>query len=154
MKVLIIYDSVYSNTEQIAQAISNALSPQMDHVIIRVNDVTIEQLTGLDLLIVGSPTMGGRPTQAFQDFFENVSDSALNGIKVAAFDTRLSTKMVGIFGYAAGSLAGSLEKKGGALIALPEGFFVKGRKGPLKEGEIARAASWAKEIAMNGKSAK
>jgi len=32
------------------------------------------------------------------------------------------------------------------LIASPEGFFVKGRKGPLKKGELKRAASWAKVI--------
>jgi hypothetical protein len=27
-----------------------------------------------------------------------------------------------------------------------EGFFVNGKEGPLKEGELERAASWAKEL--------
>ena len=146
MKVLIIYDSIYGNTEQIAQAIGNALGSKKDVEILRVSNVKPEQLTGLKLLIVGSPTHGGRPTPAIKDFLNEVSESAIRGINVAAFDTRLSRRWVGIFGYAAGRIAGSLKRNGGTLIASPEGFFVKGKEGPLKEGELKRAASWAKGI--------
>jgi len=151
MSVLIIYDSVFSNTEQIANAIGNALGSQKDVEILRVINVKLEQLTGLELLIVGSPTLGGRPTPAIQEFLNKVSDATYKGINVASFDTRLSTRMVGIFGYAAGKIAESLENKGGNLIASPEGFFVKGKKGPLKEGEFERAASWAKAIGKSKK---
>jgi hypothetical protein len=28
-----------------------------------------------------------------------------------------------------------------------EGFFVRGKKGPLQEGELARAAEWARGLA-------
>jgi hypothetical protein len=31
-------------------------------------------------------------------------------------------------------------------VAPPEGFIVKGREGPLKDGELERAAGWAKGI--------
>jgi len=149
MKVLIVYDSVFGNTEQVAQAIGNALGSQEDVEILRVSNVKPEQLTGLKLLIVGSPTRGGRPTPAIQGFLNRVSEPAIRGINVATFDTRLSTRLVGIFGYAAGRIADSLKRKGGILIASPEGFFVKGGKGPLKEGELERAASWAKVIAKS-----
>ena len=146
MKVLIIYDSVFGNTEQIAQAIGNALGSHEHVEVLRVGNVKPEQLTGLKLLIVGSPTQGGRPTPAIQDFLNKVSEAAIRGINVAAFDTRLSTRLVGIFGYAAGRIADSLKRKGGTLIAPPEGFFVKGKGGPLKEGELERAADWAKQL--------
>jgi len=73
---------------------------------------------------------------------------------VAAFDTRLTTRLVGIFGYAAARIANSLKRNGGTLIASPEGFFVKGKEGPLKEGELERAARWAKEIETYWKKAK
>jgi len=66
---------------------------------------------------------------------------------VAAFDTRLTSKFVRIFGYAAVRIADSLKRNGGTLIASTEGFFVKGKEGPLKEGELERATRWAKEIA-------
>ncbi|MCK4396109.1 flavodoxin family protein, partial [candidate division WOR-3 bacterium] len=110
-----------------------------------------EQLTGLKLLIVGSPTHGGRPTSAIRDFLNKVSESVIRGINVAAFDTRFSTRLVRIFGYAAGRIADRLKRNGGTLIVSPEGFFVKGKEGPLKEGEIERAASWAKVIVKSKK---
>jgi len=49
MKVLIIYDSVFGNTEQVAQAIGNALGSQKDVEMLRVSIVKPEQLTGLKL---------------------------------------------------------------------------------------------------------
>ena len=151
MKILIIYDSVFGNTEQIAQAIGNALGSQEDVEILRVSNVKPEQLTGLKLLIVGSPTHGGRPTSAIRDFLNKVSESVIRGINVAAFDTRFSTRLVRIFGYAAGRIADRLKRNGGTLIVSPEGFFVKGKEGPLKEGELERAASWAKVIVKSKK---
>jgi len=51
------------------------------------------------------------------------------------------------FGYDAPRIARSLERSGGNLLAPPEGFVVLGMKGPLKEGELERAAGWAKGIA-------
>jgi flavodoxin I len=54
-----------------------------------------------DLLVVGSPTPGGRPTPVIQDFVNKLPDTALKGKRVATFDTRFSSMLVGIFGYAA-----------------------------------------------------
>lgn len=51
---------------------------------------------------------------------------------MAAFDTR--TKRT-IFGYAAPKIVKNLEQNGGHLLAPPEGFFVLGKKGPLKDRE-------------------
>jgi len=144
MKALIVYDSMYGNTEQIAKSIGGAITG--DVMVLRAGEVNPSELESIDLLIVGSPTQGGRPTPAIQDFLTKVSEPAIKGINVAAFDTRFSTRWVGIFGYAAGRIAGSLKKNGAILIASPEAFFVKGKEGPLKEGELERAASWAKEI--------
>jgi len=147
MKALVVYDSVYGNTEEIAKAIAEALTPSGEVKLLRAGEVNPSELDSLDLLVVGAPTQGGRATPAIREFLNQVSKPAIKGINVAAFDTRFSTKLVGIFGYAAGRIAGSLKKKGGTLIVPPEGFFVKGTEGPLKEGELERAAGWAKGIA-------
>ncbi len=140
MKTLIVYDSVYGNTEKIAKAIGGAMAG--DVKVLRVGEVNPSDLESIDLLIVGSPTQGGRPTPAIQDFLKKVSEPAIKGVNVAAFDTRFSTRWARIFGYAAGKIADNLKGKGGTLIASPEVFFVKGTEGPLKEGELERAASW------------
>lgn len=149
MKTLIVYDSAYGNTEKIAKAIGDAITGEVK--VLRVDEVNSSELKAFDLIIVGSPTQGGRPTQAIQDFLNKAPVPAIKGINVAAFDTRFSMKLVRIFGYAAGRIASSLKRKGGTLIVSPEGFFVKGTKGPLKEGEVEHAASWAKVIVKSKK---
>ena len=149
MKTLVVYDSVHGNTEKIARAIGDAITGEVK--VLRVGEVSSSELETFDLLIVGSPTHGGRPTQAIRDFLNEAPVSAIEGTNVAAFDTRVTSRLARIFGYAAGRIAGSLKRKGGALIASPEGFFVKGTEGPLKEGEIERAAGWAKEIVKSKK---
>jgi len=144
MKALIVYDSVYGNTEKIARAIAEAITPSGEVKVLGVGEANPSELASIDLLIVGSPTHAGRPTPAVQDLLNKVPKLSLQGINVAAFDTRITTKLVRVFGYAAGRIAGNLKRKGGTLIASPVGFFVTGGKGPLKEGELERAAGWAK----------
>jgi flavodoxin I len=146
MKALIVYDSVYGNTEKIARAIAEAITPSNEVKILRSGEANTSELASSDLLIVGSPTHAGRPTPAIQDLLNKVPKLSLQGINVAAFDTRIPAKLARVFGYAAGRIAGNLKRKGGTLIASPEGFFVTGTKGPLKEGEPERAAGWAKGI--------
>lgn len=146
MKTVIVYDSVHGNTEKIARAIGDAIAGEVQ--VLRVGAVNPADLT-FDLLIVGSPTHGGRPTPAIQDLLNKLPLGALKGTNVAGFDTRIPAKWVAIFGYAAGRIAGRLKRMGGTLIVPAQGFFVNGTEGPLKEGELERAAAWAKEIAKS-----
>jgi flavodoxin I len=146
MKTLIVYDSVYGNTEKIARAMAEAITPSGEVEVLQVGEANPSELESLDLLIVGSPTHAGRPTPAVQDFLSKITQQSLKGIKVAAFDTRVTSKFAKIFGNAAGRMGRYLTKKGSVLIASPENFFVTGREGPLTEGEPERAAAWAKGI--------
>ncbi len=152
MKVLIVYDSVYGNTEKIARAIGSAITGEVK--VLRANEASSAAVKSIDLLIVGSPTQGFRATTPVQTFLSNLPAGALNGINVAAFDTRMQASERGaglrlvmkMGGYAAARIAKELQKKGGKLAVPPEGFFVKDREGPLKEGEEERAATWAKGL--------
>jgi len=146
MKILVIYDSTYGNTAKIARAIGDAVTGEVE--ILPVVAANSAELNSSDILIVGSPTQGGRPTKLMQAFLDSIPESALKSIKAVAFDTRLSNKLVSVFGYAAGRIADILTKKG-ALILSSEGFFVKGKEDSLKEGELERAAGWAREILKN-----
>jgi len=95
MKVLIVYDSVYGNTERIAKAIGGAITGEVK--VLRVDEANPSELRTIDLFILGSPTQGGRPTPAIRDLLNKVPEPSLQGINVAAFDTRISTKLVGVF---------------------------------------------------------
>lgn len=145
MRVLVVYDSVYGNTEKIAEAIGRGIGG--DAKVVRVSKSALADAGPVDMLVVGSPTLGGRPSQPVQDFLAGIPETTVKGMKVAAFDTRYSGKFVKMFGFAAEKIAESMVSKGAKLAAPPEGFVVTGKKGPIREGEHERAALWAKEIA-------
>jgi flavodoxin len=149
MKILVVYDSVYGNTEQIARAIGGAITG--DVRVLRADDASPADLAAVDLLVVGAPTQGGRPTLPVQAFLKKISGPDIQGRDIAAFDTRITAKWVGIFGYAAGKIGRNLKSKGGNLIVPPEPFFVRGTRGPLKEGELERAAGWAEGLVKSKK---
>ena len=144
MKYLIVYDSTYGNTEKIARAIGAALTG--DVKVQKAGEVNIAELASYDLLVIGSPTYGGRPMPTVADFLGKIPDDAVKGKNVAAFDTRIPTKFAKLFGYAADRIAKSLKDKGANLMVPAEGFFVNGKSGPLKDGEEQRAANWAKGL--------
>ena len=157
MKTIVVYDSVYGNTEKIAKSIGGAVTG--DVKVISTSEVNPSELESVDLLIVGAPTQAFRPTKPVQTIINNIPEDTLKGVNVAAFDTRISASEVGnglrllmkVGGYAAPHIANVLKKKGGNLVVPARGFLVKGKEGPLKEGELERAASWAKEVVESKK---
>ena len=154
MKALVIYDSVFGNTEKVAQAVGTALEDRAEVSVLKVGDVSGKFWTGLDALIVGSPTRAFSATPAAKQLLSGIPRQALRGVRVAAFDTRVEVEkapailkvLVKLFGYAAEPLAAKLRKKGGQEALPPAGFIVGGTEGPLQEGELERAAEWAKAI--------
>jgi flavodoxin len=158
--VMVVYDSAYGNTEQVAQAIGAALAGALgapaDVSTRRVGDMRPDQLSGVGLLVVGSPTQRFRPTAAVTNFLKGIPGGGLRGVKVAAFDTRLTEEQINsvrilgffvkMFGYAAQPIADRLAKKGGELAGPPAGFYVADSEGPLLEGELERAAEWASQL--------
>jgi flavodoxin len=137
-----VYDSIYGNTEKVARAIAEAVRPGAECEDVRADEADVSTLRSVDLLIVGSPTHGGRPTAAMKGFLDRVPANGLANIPVTAFDTRMTIFIARLFGYAAGRIAASLKRKGGLLSAAPVGFIVEGREGPLRAGELERAAAW------------
>jgi flavodoxin len=156
MKALVVYDSAYGNTAQIAQAIGGALGSPDQVQTLRVGEVSSDQLADLTVLVVGSPTQRFTALPSITSFLKNIPEGALQGVKVATFDTRITEAeierikilafFVKLFGYAAEPIAKRLVQKGGEQVVPPAGFYVGGTEGPLLEGELERAGDWAKQI--------
>jgi flavodoxin I len=155
MKALVVYDSFFGNTEKIAQEIGKELGSSKEVKVVKSDKLDDSMLTGLDYLIIGSPTRAFQPSPAIKKFIKNLGTSQLDGVKVTAFDTRIPMTdktpgflkfMVRLFGYADKPILDGLKKKGGVQVVPSEGFFVLGSEGPLEEGELERAAEWAKKI--------
>lgn len=151
MKTLIVYDSFFGNTEKVAQILAETLGSEL----IKVQDILPDQLSGVELLVVGSPTRAFNPSPDIKAFLKNLPAEALKNVNVTAFDTRYAMEdiepkfllmLVRLFGYATKTMEKLLKKKGARMIVQPEWFAVRDSEGPLKEGELERAAEWAKRI--------
>lgn len=154
MNIVIVYDSVFGNTEQIARAMGKALQDKHNVQVVRPSEMDPATLTS-DLLIVGSPTRKFSPTPDIRKFIKRLNRKKIKGQGVAAFDTRISEQdtesavlkfFIKMFGYAAEPMNKQLVKKEGIQKGAPAGFIVQDVKGPLKEGELQRAAEWAKHL--------
>ena len=148
MRTLVVYDSLYGNTKTVAQTIGDAIPGEVE--VQHVGDTNASGLEAYDLLVVGAPTHGARPSPDMGKFVDQIQAQALEGVNVAGFDTRMTNRLITLFGTAAPKIAKALEKKGGTLVGPPGGFYVTGGEGPLKEGEVERAAAWAKRLAGDG----
>lgn len=149
MKISIIYDSLYGNTEKIAQTIKEVLEKKHEIDIKNVTEAKLKDFQEKDLVIIGSPTHTGRPSKAMQVLLNMLPKESLKGSKLAVFDTSMATYkqnffmkgVIKFFGYSAPRVANILKKKGAEIVSV-QSFFVMNMKGPLKEDEVERAKKW------------
>ena len=142
MNALIIYDSTFGNTQQIAQVIAHVLREHGFVRLSRVEEAGTSELKGIHVLVLGCPTQRYGLTPSVRAFLENIPYGTLHGLMAAAFDTRYRIAESSS-GSAAWAIAGRLQEAGASLILPPESFFVAAKEGPLEDGEFERAAHWA-----------
>lgn len=156
MKALIIYDTLYGNTKQIAEAIADGLREQYDVQTIAASD-TPPSPDELDLVLLGGPTHRHGLSDGMRDLLDRWPDRSLNHLPVATFDTRYRGP-AWLTGSAAKRIGQMLRRKHGDLVVPPESFFVAqdqpsdGKKRnheieQLEPGEAERARDWGARIA-------
>jgi len=148
MNALIVYDSLFGNTEKIAQSINNSLIRSGNVEMVHASNIDHKELCGFDLVIVGSPTHRCKPSEMVNVFLDNIPQRNLKGIYVASFDTRynMSKWFLWLAGSAARCIARRLKVMRGNLLLRPESFIVTERQGPLEDGELERAGLWANTL--------
>ncbi|GIH95774.1 flavodoxin family protein [Planobispora siamensis] len=164
MRALVVYESMFGNTQTIAQAIADGLATRMDVELVEVGAAPAAVPDGVDLLVVGGPThafgmsrANTRKSAAEQATSGLVSKgqgmrewlSALSGhapdVSAAAFDTRFKNPWLP--GSARRGAEKLLRRKGLPVLTGSQSFYVSGTPGPLLEGEIERARSWGVSLA-------
>ncbi len=147
---LVLYDSYFGNTAKVAKAIGEAIGA----IVKKVDDVQPTDFEGLQIFIIGSPTRAFRPTQKVQILLQE-QKGKLAGVRGSVFDTRIPIDktnsgflkfMIRLFGYADAKMSKAYQKTGAALALEPAGFAVLDSEGPLAEGELERAVTWAEAI--------
>lgn len=158
MQALIIYESAWGNTKDIAQAISQGLSEEnIDLHLSAVEDAPALNQVQTDLLVVGAPTHafglsrestredahhrgGALITSGVREWL----DSGPVSLTVATFDTHV--RHPNLPGHASRKAAKKLTKLGCTLLTDPESFNVEDYDGPLSPGEHDRARAWGHEL--------
>lgn len=145
MNALVVYDSQFGNTEKVALAIADALRAFGQARAVHADPAHPVELNGLDLLVVGGPTQNMGATSGIRSIIEKLSPAQLRAVSVACFDTRYRQSQL-FTGSAAAAMVKILQKRGVTPVAPAESFFVSRKAGPLVDGELDRAAAWARTL--------
>lgn len=172
MSAIVVFESMYGNTAQIARAIAQGIGP--DAVAMSTAEATAEAIASADLVVAGAPVhamalpseqsrakaatspVGDGKVRANLD--HPPMREWLDGLeprtgRAAAFDTRVR----GPFGRGAAPAIGKgLSTAGYTLAADPQGFYVSASThdptpgGLLRTGEVERAIAWGRALAASG----
>jgi hypothetical protein len=169
MRAVVIYESMYGNTHQVADAIGAGLRPAFDVSVLPVSEVSPAAVADADLVVVGGPTHAHGMSRAatrkaafeaadkpasplkiepgalgpgLRDWFDSLGQYPA---KAAAFDTRVHGPAA-LTGRASKGVARLLRAHGFDLIAEPESFLVT-KQDRLEPQETGRAHDWGASLA-------
>ncbi len=165
MRALVVYESMFGNTESLARVIGHVLSSDMVVEVHEVGDAPDAIHEPVDLIVVGAPTHafslsrprtradavsqgapGGRTGRGVREWLENLPTGPHSEC-VAVFDTRV--KGVRHLPGSAARKAERIAREHGYERAIArESFYVADVAGPLLQGERERACSWARAVAQ------
>jgi flavodoxin len=144
MKALIVYDTNTGCTEKIALAISAGMKEAgIENTVRKADDAREEDFKGADAWIVGAPTHIGSATGPAKKALKRGIASGASGKQGTTFDTRFESAGKG----GMEKLRQMMEGAGIKIVAPPEWFKVMGMKGPVADGEEAKANAFGKKIA-------
>ena len=169
MRALVVYESMYGNTRQVAEAIAAGLAPHLEVLAVEVGAAPATIGDDVALLVVGGPTHAHGMSNA--ETRRNAAGKAPGGpvsprigmrewlaalrggssrVAATAFDTRIKGPGF-LWGSAARGADKELRRLGFRVAAEPESFLVKGPMGPVvnvvADGELERARAWGAKLA-------
>jgi len=161
IKAYVVYESLWGNTAAIARAIAEGFGPEAQAL--TTDEASPEVVATADLVVAGSPVLAfNLPTDSIRDSVArsevdaptppDLSHPSMRSwleslprghARCAAFETRIWWSPRG----ATGAIEDRLERTGYLPIAKAAKFVVKGKYGPLRDGELERARKWGRTLA-------
>jgi hypothetical protein len=173
VNALVVYESMFGNTQKVAEAVAEGLSTGMQVDMQEVGAAPDKIGDQVSLLVVGAPTHAlslsrenTRRQAAEQANGSLVSKGRgvrewIGGLKkpnkklaIASFDTRMAMpSWLRIAPTAGPSIEKRLRKLGLRVATPSESFVVADTTGPLESGELERAREWGRSLASQFSSA-
>jgi hypothetical protein len=176
MKITIVYESMFGNTHEVAEAISDGVrkaQPDADVTCLPVAEAAPELVKSTDLLVVGGPTHIRGMTSGFSRKMGVSGEEKLEAEGEPAHEMEEDAEGPGVrewfdglpkvddggnaaafdtrlssrmAGGAARGIARRLRRHGYQLVSDPEGFVVDDAYGPIRAGELERAKEWGAQL--------
>ncbi len=163
MQGLVVFESMFGNTREVARAVGSGLFTFMDVEVVEVGTATQRIGAEVDLLVVGGPTHAfgmSRPNTRRDALKQTDTPLVSRGIGIrewlgrlevvrsdlpaATFDTRVN--MPRVPRSAARAVHKHLSRLGCEMVAPSQSFWVTGMTGPLVALETARAKEWGEQL--------
>jgi hypothetical protein len=164
MRALVIYESMYGNTQRVAEAVADGLRKHLPTTVAEVGTVADGLGDDVALLVVGGPThafsMSRDSTRAdaaskvttpvvsrgrgLREWIDAVC--AHNGSRPPAATFATKVRRPRLFGSAASAAAKRLRRGGFPLVTPPANFWVEGSEGPLSQGALESAQAWGDHV--------
>jgi hypothetical protein len=170
MRALVVYESMFGNTRNVALAIAEGLGATMTVETVEVGAAPTVLPSDVDLLVVGGPTHahGLSTPKSRADAAQRVGGSLVSagrglrewiaslrpgaGVVAAAFDTRIKGPML-FTGSAATSATKLLQKARVRRVEQPQSFVLEGATGPLvdrvSKEQLDAARAWGAGLASD-----
>ena len=161
MKAIVVYESLWGNTAALARAIAEGIGGGTRAV--STGEAGAEALAGVDLIVAGAPVLGFRlPTEEMRRSVLTTERRAPKPADLSHPSMRawLDTVPAGRCSFAAfesglwwspggatKSIAEKMAAAGYSEVVKGRRFVVRGRYGPLRDGELDKARSWGAELA-------
>jgi flavorubredoxin len=157
MQAVVIYDSQFGNTEQVAEAIAQGIAEHGSVDVVPASEVLGRPPQRVDLVVVGGPTQRHGMSPRLRSLLDATAQDGFGSDRAATFDTRYRIAAF-LSGSAASQAARRLRSTGCRLVAAPESFFVERDQAPkgekrrhelehLEPGELERATEWGRGLA-------
>jgi hypothetical protein len=169
MRALVVYESLFGSTRELAEAIAAGLGTRLQVRLSHADDVRNSDAAVTDLLVAGGPTHGhslstpasrqeaasrakdpdtglhldqAQPGIGLREWFDELGAAPA---LFAAFDTRTDIPRL-LAGAASVRIGRELRRRGSTPVVPPESFLVT-RYAGLKAGEAARGRVWGEQVA-------
>ncbi|MGW6914211.1 flavodoxin family protein [Kitasatospora sp. NPDC054939] len=176
MHAVIVYESMYGNTREIAEAVAegvHASDPAAEVDCLPVAEAGADVTRSADLLVVGGPTHMRGMSSGLSRRMAASAEARKEGHEAAADEARETAAGPGLRTWfhhlpesGAGTHAAAFDTRGAGtgsggaapgiarrlahhrydVVAEPEGFVVEGADGPLRDGELDRARAWGARL--------
>jgi flavodoxin len=164
MRALVVYESMFGNTRQVAEAIRDGLATAVEVEAVEVGTAPATVPGDVGLLVVGGPTHAFGMTRAatrgdavkkyggpvvsdrigIREWMDGLQRPA-GEVRAVTFDTTF--RKARFMGRAGKKAEKKLRELGFRIVAPSEPFWVSEVKGPMEDGELDRAKAWGASFA-------